>query len=185
MKLIERKHSVISGKEDLEQLVVLKHFPVFFSCTDKSPEEDLFADMTWCIERETGIIQLSKVVPLEVLYQMQHVDGCGPTWEKYYNSFASFVSEQKPHRVLEIGGGQGRLAELVTSKLRNSHWTIAEPNPTCGGSSRIKLIPSFLMKTLNGRILWILSFFHKYWSTLTIHNLFCLKQHHCFRWAVS
>lgn len=143
MKLIERKHSVITGRDGLEQLVVLKHFPVFFGCTDSGPENDLFADMIWCIDRETGVIQLSKLVPLEVLYQMQHVDGCGPTWENYYDSFSSFISEQKPSRILEIGGGQGRLAELVTSKLKDSNWTIVEPNPTYSGSSCIKLISSF------------------------------------------
>lgn len=143
MELIERKHSVISGKKDLEELVILKHFPVFFGCIDSGPEEDLFADMIWCIDRQTGVVQLSKVVPLEVLYQMQHVDGCGPTWENYYNSLASFISEQKPYRILEIGGGQGRLAELATSKLRGSHWTIVEPNPTYTGSSCIKLVSSF------------------------------------------
>ena len=143
MELIDRSWSVITGKKDLEQLVILKNFPVFFGCVDSEPEKDLFADMIWCIDRETGVIQLSKLVPLEILYQMQHVDGCGPTWERYYNSFASFISEQIPCRILEIGGGQGRLAELVTSKLQDVYWTIVEPNPTYGGSSRIQVIPAF------------------------------------------
>ncbi|MCK5602891.1 class I SAM-dependent methyltransferase [Candidatus Pacearchaeota archaeon] len=143
MKLIERKNSVLSGRNNMEQLVVLKDFPVFFGCTDSEPENDLFADMIWCIDRETGVIQLSKLVPLDILYQMQHVDGCGSVWENYYNSFASFISEQKPSNILEIGGGQGRLADLVTSKLPDSSWTIVEPNPTHSGSSSIKLISSF------------------------------------------
>jgi len=143
MKFIERSRSVITDKEDMEQLTVLKNFPVFFGCVDSRPEEDLFADMIWYIDRETGVIQLSELIPLEVLYQKQHVDGCGPTWESYYNSFASFISEQMPCQVVEIGGGQGRLAELTTSKLHNAHWTIVEPNPTYGGSSRIKVVSAF------------------------------------------
>lgn len=143
MKLIERNCSVVTGKEDMEQLVELKHFPLFLGCTDSRPDEDLFADMIWCIDRETGVIQLSKLIPLEILYQMQHVDGCGPTWESYYNSFASYIAENRPCEILEIGGGQGRLAELTTAKLQNAHWTIVEPNPTYGGSSRIKVVPAF------------------------------------------
>ena len=98
MKLIDRERSVVTGKAGLEQLVVLKRFPVFFGCVDTGTEDDLFADMVWAIDRETGVVQLSKLIPQEVLYQAQHVDGCGPTWEKYYDSFAAYVSAQKPRR---------------------------------------------------------------------------------------
>lgn len=113
MELIERNCSIISGKAGLEPLAVFSSFPVFCGCVDTGPEKDLFADMTWCIDRETGVIQLSKLIPLEVLYQAQHVDGCGATWESYSAGFASFISEQRPRSVLEIGGGQGRLKGLI------------------------------------------------------------------------
>lgn len=143
MKLIERNQSVITGKSGLVQLAALKNFPVFFGCVDTRREDDLFADMIWCGERETGVIQLTKLIPLEILYQAQHVDGLGAIWENYYISFSSFIAEQKPTHVLEIGGGQGRLAEMVTAKLPDASWTIVEPNPTFHGSSRIKVFSGF------------------------------------------
>ena len=41
--------------------------------------------MIWGIDSKCGAIQLIKLVPLEILYQEQHVDGTGPTWQKYYD----------------------------------------------------------------------------------------------------
>ncbi|MBR9705592.1 class I SAM-dependent methyltransferase [Candidatus Pacearchaeota archaeon] len=121
----------------------LKNFPVFFGCTDEPAEDDIFADMKWAIDPETGVIQLTELIPLEILYKEQHVDGCGATWMKQYESFASYIAEKNPNSVLEIGGGQGTLAELVTQKLPNAEWAIIEPNPTHKGSDQIKIIKGF------------------------------------------
>jgi len=143
MNLIERNNSVITRKNNLEKLITLKNFPVFFGCTNEDISKDLFADMEWSIDPDTGVIQLSKLIPLEILYQAQHVDGIGGIWEDYYDYFASYIQERKPSTVLEIGGGSGRLAEKVISKNINLNWTIVEPNPTYDGKYNIKLISTF------------------------------------------
>jgi len=149
MNLIERKNSVLTGKNNLEKLVTLKNFPVFFGCTDQYPYLDIFADMEWGIDTETGIIQLMKLIPPEILYQSQHVDGIGKTWENYYQNFAEYIQKHKPLNVLEIGGGQGRLAEKIISKNQNTKWTIVEPNPTYNGTYNIKLISAFFDENFN------------------------------------
>lgn len=138
--MIERNYSVVDS-EPLKPLITLKNFPVFFGCTDEKPEDDLFADMEWSIDKN-GVVQLSKLVPQKILYQAQHIDGCGSTWEQYYNNFVSFIVKQNPHNVLEIGGGQGRLAEMILSKRPNLEWSIVDPNPTYNGSN-IELIRGF------------------------------------------
>lgn len=142
MKIINRDKSVLTGNI-LQRLVTLKRFPVFLGCTDKHPDQDLFADMKWYIDPETGIIQLTELIPPNILYQSQHVDGTGKVWEDYYNNFTEFILKQDPSKVLEIGGGQGRLAEKVVSKNTNIDWTIVEPNPTYNGNLNIKLVPKF------------------------------------------
>lgn len=139
MKIITRNRSVLGG--ELEPLITLKRFPVFFGCVDSKAEDDIFADMCWSIDKE-GVVQLSKLVPPEVLYQAQHVDGCGVTWEKYYLKFASFIYGHMGDNVLEIGGGQGRLAETVMS-IKKVKWTILDPNPTYIGSD-IEIKKGFL-----------------------------------------
>lgn len=143
MKYIERKKSVITGKENLEQLHTFKDFPVFFGCVDHGPEKDMRADMSWAICPESGVIQLDKLVPLDILYQTQHVDGTGPTWERYYNDFARYIIRQSPKNVLEIGGGAGKLATLVTESLPEVTWTVVEPNPWIKETPQIKVVSSF------------------------------------------
>ncbi len=65
MKLILRNKSVLTGKSNLEKLVTLKKFPVFFGCTEQDPKEDIFADMKWSIDPENGVIQLTELIPSE------------------------------------------------------------------------------------------------------------------------
>jgi SAM-dependent methyltransferase len=144
---IERTKSVITGN-DLEIIHKFENFPVFFGCTDLSKENDLVADMIWGIDSKCGAIQLTKLVPLEILYQEQHVDGTGATWNKYYEDFAKFIHYQNPNNVLEIGGGSGQLAQNVTKINPRIKWTVIEPNPIIKETNQIKVIAGFFDSSL-------------------------------------
>ena len=144
---IKRPKSVITGNE-LEIIHKFNNFPVFFGCTDLSKENDLVADMIWAIDPECGAIQLTKLIPLEILYQEQHVDGTGPTWQKYYDDFSKFIEHQKPKNVLEIGGGSGQLAVNVTKINPKIKWTVVEPNPIIKETNQIKVISGFFDSSL-------------------------------------
>jgi ubiquinone/menaquinone biosynthesis C-methylase UbiE len=146
-KHIERTKSVITGN-NLEIIHKFHNFPVFFGCTDLSKENDLVTDMIWGIDPKCGAIQLTKLVPLEILYQEQHVDGTGPTWNKYYEDFATFIEYQKPKNVLEIGGGSGQLAQNVTKNNPKIKWTVIEPNPIIKETNQIKVISGFFGSSL-------------------------------------
>lgn len=45
MKYIDRNRSIITGKNNIEQLYEFKSFPVFIGCVDHSQKSDLTADM--------------------------------------------------------------------------------------------------------------------------------------------
>ena len=137
MDYIIRDKSVITGKANLEPLYTFKNFPVFFGCVEHNPSEDVRADMSFAICPETGVIQIDKLLPLEVLYQAQHMDGTGPTWEAFYRNFAQYISRQTPKSILEIGGGKGTLGEIFVQETDNTTWTIVEPNPLRGSDERI------------------------------------------------
>lgn len=143
MNYIIRDESIMTGKNNLEQLYTFKDFPVFFGCVDHSPENDLKADMSWAICPESGVIQLDKLIPLDILYQEQHVDGTGPTWQQYYADFARYIKENSPRNTLEIGGGAGVLAEKFIESTNDTKWTIVEPNPLYRETEKIKVVPSF------------------------------------------
>jgi SAM-dependent methyltransferase len=144
---IERTKSVITG-DNVEIIHKFENFPVFFGCTDLSKENDLVADMIWGIDPKCGAVQLTKLVPLEILYQEQHVDGTGATWSKYYEDFAKFIQYQKPKNVLEIGGGSGQLAQNVTKINAKIKWTVIEPNPIIKETNQIKVISGFFDSSL-------------------------------------
>ena len=140
---IIRDKGVVNGNK-LEFLYSFKNFPLFFGCVDSPIEDDLIADMEWVIDKSTGAIQLSKLIPLEILYQEQHMDGTGPTWQKYYLDFAEYInSYNNSHNILEIGGGSGQLAKIVTSKNNLIKWTVIEPNPRIESSNQINVIDGF------------------------------------------
>lgn len=143
MEYIDRKKGIITGKENLEPLFLFKDFPVFFGCVSHDPKKDIKADMSWSICPESGVIQLDKLIPLEILYQSQHVDGTGPTWQQYYADFVNYLKEKSPKSILEIGGGAGALAEKFIESTEDTKWTIVEPNPLYKETEKIKVISSF------------------------------------------
>ena len=149
---INRNKSVITGKDNLEHLYTFENFPVFFGCTDKASEEDLFADMVWEIDPLTGIIQLSKLVPLEILYMEQHVDATGSTWARYNHAFAEYLISNRLGNILEIGGGSGKLADIVLNKNPDIQYTVVEPNPLFQEKENLKVVKSFFTRELKDQI---------------------------------
>ena len=130
MELINRVFNVIDGKDDVEFLGAMADFPVFMGCVNKNSEENLCVDMTWGISKSTGIVQLQKLIPLDVLYAENHDSGLvGNIWIDHHKKFAKFIQYQSPNSVLEIGGAHGILSREY-KKENSIDWTILEPNPS-------------------------------------------------------
>lgn len=146
---ISRPNSVITGEANLEHLYTFKDFPVFMGCTDQPQEEDLIADMVWEIDPITGLVQLSKLIPMEILYMHQHMDATGQTWADYNEALADFINKHKKGNILEIGGGSGKLARKLLNRDANISYTVVEPNPTFVEEERLKIKRSFFPGSLN------------------------------------
>jgi|APSaa5957512535_1039671.scaffolds.fasta_scaffold29359_2 hypothetical protein len=129
MKLVNRENNVIDDQADLEILDTLDDFPVFMGCVKHDIKQDLCIDMTWSISKTNGIVQLRRLVPLNVLYDSQHDSGLiGDIWLEHHQQFAKFIQEQSPESILEIGGAHGILSREY-KKENPIDWTILEPNP--------------------------------------------------------
>jgi SAM-dependent methyltransferase len=146
MNYIDRNQSVITKKENLEHLYTFKDFPVFFGCTSKPKDQDITMDMVWEIDPETGIIQLTKLVPLDILYMEQHVDATGKTWDEYNHAFADYILKNKIGNIIEIGGGSGKIAKIVLDNINDTTYTVIEPNPLFEETDKLKVIPEFFSK---------------------------------------
>ena len=140
MKYILRNSSVINGKKNLEHIYTYKNFPVFIGVTDQTMKADLFADLTISICRDTGIIQLDKVLPLELVYSGYHSEALGGVWQKHHQEFIAFIKKCNLKNVLEIGGSNGRLAIDFTDSDKRINWVIVEPNPVIVSHPQIKFI---------------------------------------------
>lgn len=143
MQLIDRNSCVISDHNDLETLFTFNKFPVFMGCTDKPSLTDLKEDMQWGISRSSGLIQLQKLLPLDVLYSEEHNSGVvGGIWIKHHLEFAKFIASYNPNSILELGGAHGILAKNYL-KHKSIPWTILEPNPSPVEGCPAKFIKGF------------------------------------------
>lgn len=136
---IHRANSVITGNPNLEHLYTLARMPIFMGCIDTSPATDEFAPMSFSICKDSGIIQLDELLPLEKVYLAPHNDAQGALWVAHHEAFAAFVQQTGPQFLLELGGGAGRLARLYTEAVPTANWTIVEPSPLIEPSKRIKV----------------------------------------------
>ena len=131
---------VVTGSSNMEDLHTVRNFPVFMGAVDQDQSEDLTADMTWSISRDSGLIQLKRLLPREVLYQAQTTTSAiGATWIAHHKEFAAFIRKYEPRGVFEIGGAHGILS-VEYSKFQAIPWAILEPNPAPVASCRAQFI---------------------------------------------
>jgi hypothetical protein len=142
MQLIERNRDVITGSENMEDIHSMADFPVFMGCVDHSQSEDLVAELTWQICKDSGFLQLKKLIPLDVLYQAQHAGAVGGIWIDHHRKFSKFLRKQNPTSVLELGGAHGILSKEY-QQIDKIPWTILEPNPAPVDGCEARFIKGF------------------------------------------
>lgn len=143
MRYVERIKDVITGDDDLEDLHCLTGFPVFMGSVETERVDDLSFDMEWSISKSSGVIQLKKLLPLDVLYQSQTTTSAvGALWMEHHRAFAEFVGRYAPKAVLELGGAHGILAKEY-ERIDKVSWTILEPNPAPVSGSNARFIKGF------------------------------------------
>ena len=143
MQFIERTKDVVTGSSNIEDLHTVPNFPVFMGSVEHDFSEDLVADMSWSISRDSGLIYLKKLLPLDILYQTQTTTSAiGATWMAHHKEFAAFIHRYKPKGVFELGGAHGILS-VEYSKFKSIPWTILEPNPAPVEGCQAKFIKGY------------------------------------------
>jgi len=125
-----RKADLIFKNKDMENIFVLKDFPVFMGCMNDDGSNDLYEDFIVDISRASGVVQTRNLIDLDVLYDSEHSSGTvGKIWHDHHKSFANFINQRtSPSRVFEIGGLHGILS-MYYAQLNKASWRILEPNP--------------------------------------------------------
>ncbi|EKB8870026.1 class I SAM-dependent methyltransferase [Campylobacter coli] len=146
MKQVKRNKCPITSSKNIEILSNRK-FPIFCGCTTDDSENDLIYEEEFAICRDSGVLFLNKLMPLDILYKNGHYAGSvGKIWDEHHREFANFISQVKPKNVLEIGGGHGKLSQNFL-KLQDANWTIIEPD-TKNKFDNVKYINGFFDKNI-------------------------------------
>ena len=94
--------------------------------------------MNWGIS-DNGIVQLTDLLPLDVLYSDSHNPGTiGDTWKKHHDSFSDYIKKSfDPKRILEIGASSGLLVSRFLNTDFDFTWDIVEPSEQNYSDKRI------------------------------------------------
>ncbi len=131
--------------------------------TTESESQDIFHDQKWVLCANCGCLQLSELIPLEILYSKQHSAGAiGKIWENHHISFAKFILMDSPKSICEIGAAHSELSHNIIKSNPTTKYLIIEPNPVNVDKS-IKLIRGFVEDHLEE--------IHKYESVVHSHVL--------------
>jgi len=117
--------------QELELLHTVPHMPVKCSVSELNTpaSEDVCMDMSFHIN-EDGLIQITPLPEISLLYETFHNDSLGNTWSEHHEAFRELISRYSPKNLLEIGGGSGILSKLYLSKYPGTSWTIFDINTT-------------------------------------------------------
>lgn len=98
-----------------------------------------------CISKSSGVLQLSGLLPLDLVYSEYHSEAIGGVWEKHHSDFCDFIiSNSSGHSITEIGGSNCRLAELCLEKKPSFKWRIVEPNAPVNNHVNIEIHNAFI-----------------------------------------
>ena len=149
MNFLSRENNVLTDIPSLETLFSLKKFPTYVGCVNSEQSNDISLDLTIDICKETGILQLKHLAPLDQVYLFPHNYSIGLTWEKHNKVFLSLIEEYSPKKIFEIGGGSGKLANQYINKNSDTEWTILDPNPLFEKNKKIHSIKKYFSSELS------------------------------------
>lgn len=97
----------------LEKKYTIKKFPVYMGVTPEQ-ENVLYSDKQFCCCPNCKSIQLGELIPLSILYQKNHNSAVGKVWQKHHSEFCCFIENFIYGEVLEIGGGNLKVANFLS-----------------------------------------------------------------------
>ena len=143
MKTIKRISCVLCESRFLKSYRKLVKFPIYMGVTELPVNSDIFMDQKWAICENCLCLQLTDLVPLEILYSVNHsVEAVGKIWQTHHEEFAKTIVRESPASVCEIGGSHGYLARIITRNLPEIKYLMIEPSPTFH-DDRIDIVRGF------------------------------------------
>ena len=130
MDLLLRSNCCICNSSALQDLLVLKDFPIYMGTTLEPISTDVCVDQEWVFCEDCGCTQLKKLIPLEILYGKQHSAGAvGQIWIDHHSAFAKFIMKEAKKNICEIGAAHGELSRNILDRYPMIDYLVIEPDP--------------------------------------------------------
>ncbi len=139
---------MLTNKNRLETLYTFSNFPVYAGCISGNDTDDYLLDLQVDICKDTGILQLKNIPPIEQIYLFPHNDAIGKTWQEHNEQFATFLMKFDPRKILEIGGSPAKLAKICLQNNNDYDWTLLDPNPLYQNEPSIHSIRKYFSSDL-------------------------------------
>jgi len=117
MKLIRRKKCIMCDGKN-ENFYSFKDFPIYMGTTNQPIEEDKFEDMNFSRCLKCGCVQITDLIPLDILYAQVHANVIGKTWKRHHEEFSKFAQKFCKGNIVEVGGSNLVVANHI-SKLKS------------------------------------------------------------------
>ena len=130
-QLIERSKCCVCNFGQLVLHKTIPNFPIYMGVSNSESNNDLSANQEWATCDFCGTLQLSKLIPFELLYSTNHHhEVVGPTWMRHHKKFAEFISVEPDDKVCEIGSAHDYLAGILLDKNPGLDFLSIEPDST-------------------------------------------------------
>lgn len=139
MKIIKRKNC-ISCNSNLIAQHTIKDFPIFMGTTTQEKNKDLSADMVFSKCESCNLIQLTDLIPLDILYKNSHNQPIGKTWINHHKKFSNFVLKFSRQNIIEIGGAHLMLARHLEKDSTIKSITVYDTNVVNQENKNSKII---------------------------------------------
>lgn len=139
---MERNNCVICESTELQYLVTYYDFPIYMGA--RNGQSEIREDQIWNICGECGCIQLGNLIELDLLYKHSHNPAIGKTWEDHNKEFSNFILRNCSSKILEIGGGNFKVFNLLSQAEEFESYTIYDSNIYGNPPANCKVVNSFI-----------------------------------------
>lgn len=125
MKLVERNSCVVCSSEKMNDIQTIENCPIYMGISKKS-SSDIFETQNWSICCECGCVQLSKLIPMDILYKVPHNPAIGNTWNTHFKKFSQFISADCGKNLMEVGGGNCNLFREIDTVFNFDSYVVCD-----------------------------------------------------------
>ena len=113
--------SVCGLSNGFESILDTPNIPIIQGCVSGAVKQFSYVQR-WGRCLSCKIIQLTEIVDPSIIYSTAHAESFGSLWDLHHSKFTDFIGSQINRKVIEVGGGTGKLFGHFIQKYSCSKW---------------------------------------------------------------